>query len=168
MRAARSIKLLAQRRHVENHMRCQSRAVKDQQAMFNDSVMQLRSAAEAWVAKIAGYDRLLANALSLKGIDICWREAQALKAKQDRQLHEKVTEISREVVSSCSSVVEVNRRFQTEQLKLFEGEPGRYFATGLGHAATVQGWTGIVLMCSQYSPRRLPREMCSPSLIGVG
>lgn len=124
VRASRSIELLAQRRRVENHMRAQSKAVKEQQAMFDDSTAQLHSTVEGWVTKISGYERLLGNAMSLKGIDICWREAQALKAKQDKQLQEQVEQLAEKVVDSCSALVAANRKFESEELKSFEGEWG--------------------------------------------
>ncbi|KAF6266701.1 hypothetical protein COO60DRAFT_9929 [Scenedesmus sp. NREL 46B-D3] len=71
VRAARSFELLAQRRRVEAHMARQSKAVKQQAAAAQDALQALRTNAAAWKAKLLGYERLLGNAMSLKGVDIC-------------------------------------------------------------------------------------------------
>eukprot|EP00878_Enallax_costatus_P035783 GHUV01040000.1.p1 GENE.GHUV01040000.1~~GHUV01040000.1.p1 ORF type:complete len:221 (+),score=86.88 GHUV01040000.1:61-723(+) len=125
VRAARSMELVAQRRRVEKHMSAQSKAVREQLAGLNDNVLQLRNSVESWVAKIKSYERLLANALSLKGIDIIWREAQALKAKQEKQLQEHIGQIDKKVTSSCAAVVAANREFESQELKSLE-EGGKY------------------------------------------
>jgi hypothetical protein len=121
VRAARSIELLAQRRRVEAHMACQNKAVKQQAAAFQDTLAALRTDAAAWKAKLLGYERLLGNAMSLKGVDICWREAQALRVKLEKQLAERVDAAGAALVSGCAAVVAANREFEEAHLKSFAG-----------------------------------------------
>ena len=46
---------------------------------MDEGCRALRSDAAGWVLRLRGYERLLGQAMSLRGIDICWREAQACK-----------------------------------------------------------------------------------------
>lgn len=121
MRAARSIELLAQRRRVEAHMARQSKAVKQQAAAAQEAVQALRADAAAWKAKLLGYERLLGAALSLKGLEICWREAQALRGRLERQLGERLEEAAAGVAAGCAAVVAANREFEAAHLKSFAG-----------------------------------------------
>jgi hypothetical protein len=78
-------------------------------------------------SKLRGYERLLGNALSLKGIDICWREAQSLKARLDKQLAGQVASVRQQVEVSCAAVVTANRKFEEMHLNTFAGgneQPG--------------------------------------------
>lgn len=121
VRAARSFELLAQRRRVEAHMARQSKAVKQQAAAAQDALQALRTNAAAWKAKLLGYERLLGNAMSLKGVDICWREAQALRAKLEQQLGDRVEAAAAALVAGCAAVAAANRDFEAAHLKLFAG-----------------------------------------------
>lgn len=121
VRAARSNELLAQQRRVERHMRLQARIVKEQQAVYHSGVQELRKSVSAWKAKIGGYEQLLGNALSLKGIDSCWREAQALKVKLEKQLSEQVEELKATISRGSDAVVAGNVQFVAEHLKSIEG-----------------------------------------------
>ena len=59
----------------------QSKAIKRQQAEFESGCGALRSEAAAAGGRLRGCERLLGQALSLKAVDICWREAGALKVR---------------------------------------------------------------------------------------
>lgn len=159
VRAARSIELLAQRRHFEAHTRAQTKAVHQQAASFDDSLHSLRADAAAWKAKLLNYERLLANAMSLKGIDICWREAQALRVKQGKQLAERVALLQGRITASCEAVVAGNREFEAANLKLFEGEKGT--GAAVCHVCAV--------CASVYSPVRPARwqVFCCSSAMGA-
>jgi hypothetical protein len=102
----------------------QSKAVKQQAAAFEDSLQALRADAAAWKAKLLGYERLLGNAMSLKGVDICWREAQALRGKLEKQLGERVEAAAAGIVAGCAAVVTANREFEAAHLKSFAGAWG--------------------------------------------
>jgi hypothetical protein len=78
-RAARSAELSGQRRRAERHTADQSAAARRQRAAFDDGCAGFGEAAAAAAARVRGYEKLLGQALSKKGVDICWREAQALK-----------------------------------------------------------------------------------------
>lgn len=92
------------------------------QESFEEKCSQLRKDVAAWAAKVHGHKRLLGNALSSKGIDICWREAEALNTKLDKELAGRIAAMKEHVDSSCEKITEDNRKFETEHLKTFEGE----------------------------------------------
>lgn len=99
----------------------QSKAVKQQAAAAQEAVQALRADAAAWKAKLLGYERLLGAALSLKGLEICWREAQALRGRLERQLGERLEEAAAGVAAGCAAVVAANREFEAAHLKSFAG-----------------------------------------------
>lgn len=121
VRAARSTELLAQARRVQAHMRTAGRGLAEQQAAFADTAKRLRADACAWCTKLAGTERLLGAALSSKAIDACWREAQALRSKLDKQLAEQLAHAVAAVHERCDKLAAANQRFGAEQLKSFEG-----------------------------------------------
>ena len=91
------------------------------QASFAEQLAALQKEGDAMCIKLRGYERLLGNALSLKSIDICWREAQALKARLEKQLVGQVAAARQQMQASCGAVVAANRRFEETQLKTFAG-----------------------------------------------
>jgi hypothetical protein len=99
----------------------QSKAVKQQAAACQDTLQALRTDAAAWKAKLLGYERLLGAAMSLKGVDICWREAQALRSKLEKQLEQRVEAAAAGIVAGCAAVVAANREFEAAHLKSFAG-----------------------------------------------
>jgi hypothetical protein len=118
----RSAELVAQRRRVDSHLRAQENAVQQQQALLDAAVLDLRADAGNWRAKLLDYERLLGNALSSKGIDICWREAQALRVKLDRQLDQRMQQLQQLVLETCSNLNATSTAFATEHLKSFAGQ----------------------------------------------
>jgi hypothetical protein len=92
------------------------------QAALDDGARQLQKDATTWASKLQGYSRLLGAALSVKGIDICWREAQALAVRQQKQLATRLAELRQKVEVECQEVVAANRRFEEQQLKGVEGK----------------------------------------------
>jgi len=122
VRASRSSELLGQCRRVQQHMQSQSNAVKQQSSKFDESVQRLRADMGTWKAKLLNYEKLLSNSLSLKGLDVTWREGLALKTKLDKQLHEASDDLHAWVSTSCAAVSSANRRFEAELLKPFAGE----------------------------------------------
>jgi hypothetical protein len=122
VRVVRSAELVAQRRRVDSHLEAQEKAVQQQQARFDAAVLSLQADAAAWRAKLLDYEQLLGNALSIKGIDICWREAQALRVKLDKQLEQRVQELQAMVQETCASLDATSTAFETEHLKSFAGE----------------------------------------------
>ncbi len=89
-----------------------------------DGLAQLRKDGAAWAAKVRGAEQLLGNALSTKGIDICWREAEALRARCEKDLAARVAALRAAVEEGCAAVVAANRSFECEHLRTFEGEEG--------------------------------------------
>lgn len=122
VRVVRSAELVAQRRRVDSHLKAQEKAVQQQAAQIDAAVLALRADAAAWRSKLLDYERLLGNALSSKGIDICWREAQALRVKLDKQLEQRMQELRRLVDETCSSVAATSTAFEAEHLKSFAGQ----------------------------------------------
>lgn len=122
VRVVRSIELVAQRRRVDNHLKAQEKAVQQQQSQFDAAVLELRADAAEWRAKLLGYERLLGSALSSKGIDICWREAQALRVKLDRELEQRMHQLQQLVQKTCSALDATSTAFEAECLKSFAGE----------------------------------------------
>jgi hypothetical protein len=55
------------------HPRAQGKAVKAQQAAVDKLLADLKQEANAWAAKLHGYEKSLGECLSIKGIDICCR-----------------------------------------------------------------------------------------------
>jgi hypothetical protein len=51
------------------------------QAEADASLAALRREVDAGAVRLRGYERLLGQALSIKGVAICFREAQALKVR---------------------------------------------------------------------------------------
>jgi hypothetical protein len=117
----RSAELVAQRRRVDSHLKAQEKAVQQQQAQCDAAVLDLRADAADWRAKLLDYERLLGNALSSKGIDICWREAQALRVKLDRHLDQRMQQLQQLVLETCSSLNSTSTAFEAEHLKSFAG-----------------------------------------------
>ncbi len=100
----------------------QSKSVRQQQAAADARRGAARGEADGWVARLRACERLLGQVLSLKGVDICWREAQALKVKLDRQLALAAAELQGGSEAECEAVVEANQKFAVEHLRGFEGE----------------------------------------------
>lgn len=122
VRVVRSAELVAQRRRVDSHLKAQEKAVQQQQTQFDAAVLDLRADAADWRAKLLDYERLLGSALSSKGIDICWREAQALRVKLGRQLDQRMQQLQQLVLETCSSLDATSTDFEAEHLKAFAGE----------------------------------------------
>jgi len=114
---------VAQRRRVDGHLKAQEKAVQQQAAQVNDAFLALRADAAGWRSKLLDYERLTGNALSSKGIDISWREAQALKVKLDKQLEQRCLEQLHQLIDqTCSSLTSTSKAFEEEHLKSFAGE----------------------------------------------
>lgn len=113
---------MAQQRRVHNHLKAQEKAVQQQQSQFDGAVLELKADAAEWRAKLLDYERLLGNALSSKGIDICWREAQALRVKLDRQVEQRMHQLQQLVQDTCSALDATSTAFEAEYLKSFAGE----------------------------------------------
>lgn len=122
VRVVRSAELVAQRRRVDSHLKAQEKAVQQQAAQVDAALLALRSDAACWCSKLLDSERLLGNALSSRGIDICWREAQALRVKLDRQLEQRVQELQRLVQETCAGLEATSTAFEAEHLKSFAGE----------------------------------------------
>eukprot|EP00775_Hariotina_reticulata_P013720 gene13720-13842_t len=119
VRASRSSELVGQRRCVQQHMQSQSTAVKQQSSKFDESVQQLQADVASWKAKLLNCEKLLSNSLSLKRLDVTWRENLALKGKLDKQVLERVDTLHAWVSSSCAAVTAANRKFEDDKLKPF-------------------------------------------------
>lgn len=95
--------------------------MQQQQARFDAAVLDLRADAAEWRDKLLDSARLLGAALSGNGIDICWRGAQALRVKLDRQLEQRMQQLQQLVHDTCSSVAATSTAFEAEHLKAFAG-----------------------------------------------
>lgn len=102
--AARSAELLSQRRRHHARVKAVEAAVARAQDQVDVAVLALRADAAAWRDKLLGYEGLLGDALSSKGIDICWRQAQAAKGKADKQLQQRL-QVLGQLVASCGEAV---------------------------------------------------------------
>lgn len=121
VRVVRSAELVAQRRRVDGHLRAQEKAVQQQQEQIDAAVLALRADAASWRAKLLDYERLLGNCLSSKGVDICWREAQALEVKLHKQLEQRRQQLQQLVAETCSSLAATSTAFEAEHLMSFAG-----------------------------------------------
>lgn len=121
-RVVRSTELVAQRRRVDGHLKAQEKAVQQQAAQVNDAFLALKADAAGWRSKLLDYERLLGNALSSKGIDICFREVQAVKVKLDRQLEQRLEQLQHLIDQTCSSLTSTSKAFEEDHLKSFAGK----------------------------------------------
>ena len=130
-RAARSEELIAQRRRLDAHLRVQSGALKRQQADFDAARAALLSEAGAWCAQLRASERLLSRALSVKGVDACWREAQAGKTRVDRQLAAAADALLARAEAGCDAIVAADAAYASQHLLGFEGGESRSMACSL-------------------------------------
>ena len=124
-RLGRSVELVAQRRKAEGHFREQSKAVKAQAEEFGLWERTLVAQVDKSVSKLRSYEGFLGQSMSIKSIDIRKREAEALRAKIERDLGDSVEELEDQVKASCDKICDVNRSFDLTTLKTF-GEGGHY------------------------------------------
>lgn len=124
-RLGRSVELVAQRRKAEGHFRLQSKAVKAQAEQYSEWERALIAQVDKSVAKLRNYEAFLGQSMSIKGIDIRKREAEALRAKIERDLGDSIEELEDKVKASCDRLCDTNRSFDSTTLKTFD-EGGHY------------------------------------------
>jgi hypothetical protein len=163
-RSARSVELLAQQRRVDAQAALQARWVREQAATFSAGVSRLHADAAAAAARLRGMEQLLGAALSCKGIDAAWREAQALRVKLCRELDEASSKLQAKCSAASREIVAANTRFMAEHLRTFEGTQPHVPAGPLAHP-TLHAVCMTCTHCSTARPQRvdaLPQRVLLP------